>query len=94
MKNWINGISVEPINGKFLKKISPANGRTTGLFPDSNKEDIDWAVKVAKDTFQVWSDTNIMERGSIIKKFVFLLKENSFNFKVFYIDNSNCILSF
>ncbi len=67
-KNYINGEWVAPISGKYFKNISPANHNDIiGEFPDSGKEDVDMAVKAAKDAFKMWKMIPAPKRGDILK---------------------------
>lgn len=68
-KNYINGEWAEPISSKYFKNISPANREDIiGEFPDSDKNDVDNAVKAAKAAFKEWSRMPAPKRGDIIKK--------------------------
>jgi aldehyde dehydrogenase (NAD+) len=68
-KNFINGEWIAPISQKYFENISPANHLDIiGLFPDSDKEDVDLAVKIAKEAFKEWKLIPAPKRGEIIKK--------------------------
>ncbi|GAB1370049.1 aldehyde dehydrogenase family protein [Candidatus Kapaibacterium sp.] len=68
-KNYINGEWVEPISGKYFPNISPANNEDIiGDFPDSGQQDVDAAVRAAKEAFKSWSRMPAPKRGDIIKK--------------------------
>jgi len=67
-KNYINGEWVAPISGKYFKNISPANHNDIiGEFPDSGKDDVDMAVKAAKEAFKMWKMIPAPKRGDILK---------------------------
>ena len=55
--NYINGALVEPNSGNYFKNYNPSNGLVYSLIPDSNKSDIDIAVRSAKEAFKTWSTT-------------------------------------
>lgn len=66
-KNFIAGRLLNPVSGRYFKNINPAdNTDIVGLFPDSNKEDIDRAVKAAAKAFYSWRDMPAPKRGDLI----------------------------
>lgn len=66
-KNYINGKWVDAKSGKTFKNINPANrDDTIGIFPDSNKEDVNQAVKAARSAFDKWRLVPAPKRGEII----------------------------
>ena len=52
--NYINGELVAPENGQYLDNINPSTGKVYSLIPDSDKRDINNAVKSAKKAFPIW----------------------------------------
>jgi len=66
--NYINGELVPPKNGKYLDNYNPSNGEVYSLIPDSGPEDINLAVKSAKEAFESWSKTPKQERSDILMK--------------------------
>jgi len=76
-KNLIDGKLVEPGTGKYFEDLNPAdNFDIIGLFPASGHQDIDNAVKSAKEAFPAWSDTPPPKRGELIYKAAELLKRH------------------
>jgi aminomuconate-semialdehyde/2-hydroxymuconate-6-semialdehyde dehydrogenase len=73
--NFIDGNYVKPIDGAYFDNICPATGKVYGKIPDSNKKDIDEAVKVAKRTFKTWSTTPKAERARILNKIADLVEQ-------------------
>lgn len=68
-KNYINGEWVDAVSGKTFKNISPANHEDIiGEFAFSEKEDVDLAVKAAKDAFKKWRLMPAPKRGDLIRK--------------------------
>jgi aldehyde dehydrogenase (NAD+) len=74
-KNFINGSWVEPESGKYSENINPANtDEILGMFPLSNRSDVDKAVKAAQEAFKSWSQVPGPERGRILYRFADLLE--------------------
>jgi aldehyde dehydrogenase (NAD+) len=68
-KNYINGQWVEPITGKYFENINPADlSDIVGEFPESGQEDVNAAVKAAKDAYKTWKRVPAPKRGDILKK--------------------------
>jgi len=68
-KNFINGQWVEPKTGKYFQNINPADIRDiVGEFPESGQQDVDDAVKAAREAFKKWKLVPAPKRGDILKK--------------------------
>ncbi len=68
-KNYIGGEWVEPASGEYFENRNPANQKDLiGLFPRSNKEDLERAVAAAKRGFEVWRRTPAPLRGDVIRR--------------------------
>ena len=66
--NYISGKLVEPRSGKYIDNVNPAEGKGYSLIPDSDKEDVDLAVKAAARAFPSWSILSTEERMKIMLK--------------------------
>jgi len=66
--NYIDGKLTEPHSGKFLDNYNPAEGKVYSLIPDSDKEDVDQAVKAAAQAFPSWSILSAEKRMKILLK--------------------------
>ena len=75
-KNYINGKWIEAKSGKTFVKINPATEEEIGSFPYSAPEDVDIAVKSAKNAFPKWSKLPIPTRGRIMRSFGDLMLEH------------------
>jgi aminomuconate-semialdehyde/2-hydroxymuconate-6-semialdehyde dehydrogenase len=64
--NFINGEYVPPVNDSYIENFNPSYGRPYSLIPDSDNEDIDLAVKSAKEAFTKWSETTAQERADFL----------------------------
>ena len=66
--NYINGELVSPVSGNYLDNYNPATGKVYSFIPDSDKDDIDNAVRAAKEAFIGWSKTPKQERSNTLMK--------------------------
>ena len=76
IKNYIGGELVDPLGNKFVENINPAKGVPYSQVPFSNKDDVDLAVKKAKEAFKEWKKTSREERIIILRKIAALIEEN------------------
>src|SRR5260221_9972190 len=68
-QNFVNGRWVDARSGSIFENHNPADwGEVIGTFPRSSKEDIDDAVKAAKEAFESWRLVPAPGRGEIIRK--------------------------
>lgn len=74
--NFINGEWCDAVSGETFENRNPANwDEVVGLFPKSGKEEVDRAVRAAREAFEEWRLTPAPKRGMIIKKAGDLLME-------------------
>ncbi|MCJ7842289.1 CoA-acylating methylmalonate-semialdehyde dehydrogenase [Lederbergia sp. NSJ-179] len=73
LKNYINGEWVESTSVTTEKVINPATGEVLVEVPYSSKEDVERAVKAAKEAFQTWSQVSVPKRARILFKYQQLL---------------------
>ncbi|MGH7541576.1 MAG: aldehyde dehydrogenase family protein, partial [Gemmatimonadota bacterium] len=67
--NWIDGEWRPPASGAYLENRNPA--RTTdliGRFPDSGPEELEDAVRSAREAFSAWSRVPAPERGLVLQR--------------------------
>ncbi len=64
---YING---EWVEGKgALKEVhSPIDGKVIGTFREASPEQVDDAVKCAKEAQKLWKQTSLMERVELLEK--------------------------
>ncbi|HEY0241975.1 MAG TPA: aldehyde dehydrogenase family protein [Gemmatimonadaceae bacterium] len=68
-KNYIGGEWVEPASGDYFENRNPANkSDLIGLWPRSNREDLERAVAAARSGFEVWRRTPAPLRGDVIRR--------------------------
>ena len=74
--NYINGELVEPFSGSYLENYNPSNGKVYSLIPDSDKQDVLYAVNSAKNAFPSWKNTPKQERSNLLMKLADLIDKN------------------
>lgn len=75
-KNFIAGAWVDAADGRTFENRNPARtDDLIGLFPRSSAEDVDRAVRSAREGFRIWSTTPAPERGMVLKRAGDLLTE-------------------
>jgi phenylacetaldehyde dehydrogenase len=77
-KILINGKWVEAASCKTFATYNPATGEVLARVAEGDREDIDRAVKAARNAFETgrWSQLTPSERGRAIWKLADLLEEN------------------
>ncbi|RAK16870.1 methylmalonate-semialdehyde dehydrogenase [acylating] [Anoxybacillus vitaminiphilus] len=76
LKNYIGGRWVESTSGKTEIVPNPATGEILAYVPISRREDLNEAVKAAKEAFKTWSKTPVPRRARILFKYQQLLVEH------------------
>ncbi len=77
LKNFINGQWVDAKTTNYIPVPNPATGEILAEVPISTAEDVNDAVKTAKEAFSSWSQTPVPRRARILFKFQQLLVEQS-----------------
>jgi betaine-aldehyde dehydrogenase len=68
LKNFIGGELTEPAEGKTEEVVNPSTGETIAEAPLSTAEDVDRAVKAARNAFEGWSRTTPKARSEMLLK--------------------------
>ena len=76
LKNYVNGEFVESQAKEKLDIINPATLEVLGETPLGTREDVDAAVKAAKEAFKTWSKTPVVDRVQPLFKLKILLDEH------------------
>lgn len=78
-KIFINGEFVDSVSGKAFQTIDPRNGEVIAEIAEGDKEDVDLAVKAAREAFDngLWPRLPGSERRKIMLKFADLIDENN-----------------
>jgi len=75
-ENFIGGEWVAPVDGKYFEAISPIDNQKMAMVPQSNKKDINIAVKAGYEAFDAWKLTSITERSTILNKIADIMEAN------------------
>ena len=74
VRNYINGKWVDARSGETFQSINPANKEeVVGIVPKSGQQDVDDAVKAAREAYEGWRMTPPPRRGEILFKVAELL---------------------
>ena len=65
---YINGEWVKPYKKNDCEVINPCNEDSFAVISLGSKEDVDLAVKAAKDAFETWKETSKKERLNYLEK--------------------------
>ncbi len=76
LKNFINGEWVNATSNEVESVPNPATGEEIAKVPLSSKEDVDLAVKSAKEAFKMWKKTPVPKRARILFKYHQLLMDH------------------
>lgn len=78
-KLFINGEFVDAISGKTFETIDPRNGEVIARVAEGDKEDVDAAVKAAREAFDhgPWPRMSGYARGRLMTKFADLLEQHA-----------------
>src|SRR3954453_10279233 len=74
--NFIDGESVAAAEGRLTDVLNPADGKPFAQAPDSTAEDIDRAVKAARNAFDGWANTTPGERSLALLRLADALEEH------------------
>jgi betaine-aldehyde dehydrogenase len=77
LQNFIDGESVDPIDGKTEEVLNPATNEPIAQAPVSSAEDIDRAVAAARRAFETWSRTTPRDRSERLLALADLIDEHS-----------------
>lgn len=80
---FINGAWVKPAKAAYLETHNPANEQLLAKFAVAGTEDVDKAVKAARDAYEnVWSKMPAAERGKYLYRIARLIQERAREFAV------------
>lgn len=74
-RNLINGDWVNNKECKFIEIYSPINKELVGRVPAMTKEEVDFAIKSAKEAQKKWKDITVNERADILYRASDILEE-------------------
>jgi acyl-CoA reductase-like NAD-dependent aldehyde dehydrogenase len=73
-RNYIGGEWLDAASGETFESLNPATGQPIGRFPRSGPEDVDRAVRAAREAFEEWRLVPAPERGQILFRFAQILE--------------------
>lgn len=76
LKNLIGGEWVDSVGGQTLDVLNPATNAVVAKVPISTKEDVDRAVKAAREAFKTWKKTPVPKRARILYAYHHLISEH------------------
>ncbi|MQL87546.1 hypothetical protein Taro_020081 [Colocasia esculenta] len=78
-KLFINGEFVDAVSGKTFETIDPTTGEVLARVAEGDKEDIDLAVKMARDAFDCgcWPRMSGSQRGKIMMRLADLIDQHA-----------------
>lgn len=76
LENYIGGLLIAPLSGKFIDGINPATAEVFTQIPASNEKDVELAVNAAKKALPSWSTTPVEERFKVLNRIADLIDEN------------------
>ncbi|MCZ6848321.1 MAG: aldehyde dehydrogenase family protein [Alphaproteobacteria bacterium] len=74
---YIGGRWVPGVNGQTFESINPSNSETLGEVPYAGEEDVDQAVKAAKNAFPEWCRMPLKERARCLERMADRIIENA-----------------
>lgn len=79
INHWINGKSVEPGSSEYLPGTNPATGGEGPSIARGNAQDVDAAVRAAKDAAHGWRHFKTADRGRLLFDLAGAIRRNSEN---------------
>jgi malonate-semialdehyde dehydrogenase (acetylating)/methylmalonate-semialdehyde dehydrogenase len=77
LKNYINGEWVESKTTQYEDVFNPATKEVIAQVPLSTKEDVEYAVEVAREAFEKWKNVPIQKRARVLFNYHQLLQKHS-----------------
>ncbi|HEY2653116.1 MAG TPA: gamma-aminobutyraldehyde dehydrogenase [Solirubrobacteraceae bacterium] len=88
LRNFVAGEFVDPAGGETEPVLNPSTGEVIGHAPLSSAEDVDRAVRAARDAFDGWSTTTPAERSLALLKLADKLEEHTEELSELEADNA------
>jgi len=76
LANFIDGKFASPKSGKYLDDINPASEEVIAAIPDSDREDVDDAVRASRLAFRDWSRVATADRSKVLLNLADLIEKN------------------
>jgi aldehyde dehydrogenase (NAD+) len=72
--NQIGGVDRPADDGRTFAKVDPATGALICRVAQSNRDDVERAVAVAKQAQPAWADLTVVKRGDILREIAILMR--------------------
>ncbi|MFB7633749.1 CoA-acylating methylmalonate-semialdehyde dehydrogenase [Streptomyces sp. NPDC056149] len=69
INHWIGGKPVEGVSGNFGPVYNPATGAQEKQVAFASVEEVDAAVRTAKEAYRTWGDSSLAKRTSVLFKY-------------------------
>lgn len=66
---FIDGRWIEPVSSQTLEVINPATEEPIAVISIGSANDVDFAVKAARQAFESWSQTSLTDRVDLVRRF-------------------------
>jgi betaine-aldehyde dehydrogenase len=76
LMNFIDGQTVDPVEGRTADVLNPATGEVIAKAPESGDEDVDRAVKAARKAFETWGTTTPADRATVLLALADVIEDN------------------
>ncbi|HMV49636.1 MAG TPA: CoA-acylating methylmalonate-semialdehyde dehydrogenase [Blastocatellia bacterium] len=76
LSNYIGGEHAAFTGAQFTPVYNPSRGELIAQAPDSDANEVERTVRVAKKAFPDWADTPVVERARVMFRFAHLLEEH------------------
>ena len=76
IKNYINGVLVEPVSKNYLDNYDPSTGRVYSFCPDSDERDVATAVEAAQRAVPAWSTLPKEKRSRLLLRISELIERD------------------
>lgn len=77
MKLFINGEFVDAVKKQTIETVNPATGEVIATLQQATQEDVDLAVKAAREAFPAWAAMEKYNRQAILNKIADLIDEHT-----------------
>jgi aldehyde dehydrogenase (NAD+) len=65
---FIDGSWVAPMDGQDFEVVNPATEEAVAVISLGGPEDVDYAVRAARDAFEMWSESAVSERVDLLRR--------------------------
>ena len=78
-KMLVGGEWVDARSGKTLESVNPYTGRVWATAPEAGEQDVDWAVRAARQAFDEgpWGEMTGTERARLLRRLAELIADNA-----------------